>query len=152
MLSSPKTYDIMRETDLLILPSQRTLKDYSNWFKPKIGFQNEVFIQLSEDYKVSTLNEAQRNIVLVIDEMKVQEGLVFSGDEGVIIGYVDTGEMNSKFRSYELDAKSGKELDIEVATHMLVVYARGVFLKLEYPLAQFPTTSTIIILIILFVY
>ena len=60
MLSSPKTYDIMRETDLLILPSQRTLKDYCNWFKPKIGFQNEVFIQLSEDYKVSTLNEAQR--------------------------------------------------------------------------------------------
>jgi hypothetical protein len=77
MLSSPKTYNIMRETDMLILPSQRTLRDYSQWFKPKTGYQNEVFIQLYEDYKVSALTEAQRSVVLVIDEMKLQEGLVF---------------------------------------------------------------------------
>jgi hypothetical protein len=76
MLSSPKTYNIMRETDMLILPSQRTLRDYSQWFKPKTGYQNEVFIQLYEDYKVSALTEAQRSVVLVIDEMKLQEGLV----------------------------------------------------------------------------
>ena len=57
MLSSPKTYNIIRESEL---PSQRTLKDYTHWFSPKTGFQNECFKQLYEDYKVPELSEAQR--------------------------------------------------------------------------------------------
>ena len=60
MLSSPKTYNIIRESEFILLPSQRTLKDYTNWFSPKTGFQNECFKQLYEDYKVSELSEAQR--------------------------------------------------------------------------------------------
>lgn len=62
MLSSPKTYNIIRESGMLLLPSQRTLKDYSNWFKPTVGYQNETFQQLSEDYKVKELNTAQRYV------------------------------------------------------------------------------------------
>ena len=45
---------------MILLPSQRTLKDYTHWHKPEVGFQNESFSQLYEDYKVSELNEAQR--------------------------------------------------------------------------------------------
>ena len=60
MLSSPKTYNIIRESGVIHLPSTRTLKDYTHWFKPEVGFQNEVFIQLSEYYKVSELNFAKK--------------------------------------------------------------------------------------------
>lgn len=60
MLSSPKTYNIIRESGMISLPSQRTLKDYTQWFKSDVGFQNESFIQLYEDYKVGEMNEAQR--------------------------------------------------------------------------------------------
>lgn len=56
----------MRESDLLVLPSQRTLKDYTHWFTPQIGFQNETFVELNEDYKVSTLTEAQRLVSIFI--------------------------------------------------------------------------------------
>ena len=60
MLCSPKMYNVIRESGLILLPSQRTLKDYTHWFKPQVGFQNESFQQLYEDFKVSELNEAQR--------------------------------------------------------------------------------------------
>jgi hypothetical protein len=35
----------------------------------------------------------------------------------------------------------GKELEMEVVSHMLVIYVHGIFMKLEYPLGEFPTTS-----------
>lgn len=60
MLASPKAYNIIRESGVVSLPSQRTLKDYTHWFKPEIGYQTETFTQLYEDYKVSELNLAQR--------------------------------------------------------------------------------------------
>ena len=60
MLCSPKTYDVIRDSGIIILPSKRTLKDYTHWFKSDVGYQNEVFQQLYEDFKVSELNEAQR--------------------------------------------------------------------------------------------
>jgi hypothetical protein len=60
MLNSPKTYNIIRESGVLSLPSTRTLKDYSNWFKSEAGFQDEVFTMLYEDYNIPSLNLAQR--------------------------------------------------------------------------------------------
>jgi hypothetical protein len=101
MQCSPKAYNAMRESNLIILPSQRTLKDYTHWFRPQVGYQVETFTQLYEDFKVSTLTEAQQNVVLVFDEMKIHEGLVFDNQTELIIGFVDTGDLNKKFKSFE---------------------------------------------------
>lgn len=59
MISSPKTY-IIRESELLLLPSQRTLKDYTHRYKPTNDFQHETFLQLYEDYHIENFNEAER--------------------------------------------------------------------------------------------
>lgn len=63
MISSPKTYNIIREANILQLPSQRTLKDYTHWFKQDIGFQNEMSLQLYEDHKICEWNESQRYLL-----------------------------------------------------------------------------------------
>ena len=81
-----------------------------------------------------------RHVVLVFDEMKVQENLVFDNDSGNIIGYVNVGDINSMLKSFESQLKD-EAPEKEVATHMLVLYVRGIFLKMEYPLAQFSTTG-----------
>ena len=60
MLSSPKVYNIIRESGVIILPSQHTLKDYTHWFRSDVGFQNEAFEQLRDDSKVLEFNEAQK--------------------------------------------------------------------------------------------
>ena len=75
------------------------------------------------------------------DEMKIREGLVFDNVTGNIIGYVETGDMNSMLSSFESRMKGEQEIQ-EIATHMLVVCVRGIFMKLDYPLGQFATTST----------
>ena len=39
---SPSCYEELRNSGVLVLPSQRRLKDYRNAIKPKRGFQKEV--------------------------------------------------------------------------------------------------------------
>ena len=73
--------------------------------------------------------------------MKIREGLVFDKDTGNIIGFVNTGDMNELLRSFEVELKGQKEPKRDVATHMLAVCVRGIFMKLDYPLGQFSTTS-----------
>jgi len=45
---SPACYEELRQTGILRLPSQRTLKDYKNAICPKAGFQNEVIEELKD--------------------------------------------------------------------------------------------------------
>jgi hypothetical protein len=78
-------------------------------------------------------------VLLGFDEMKVREGLVFDNATGNIVGYVDTGDMNQLLKSFESNLKGQKEPPKEVATHMLAVCVRGIFLKLDFPLGQFST-------------
>ena len=67
---SPAAYKELQESGILVLPSQRTLRDYRNFFKPKPGFNLENIerlIDLSKEYF-----DIQRYVVLGFDEMKIQ--------------------------------------------------------------------------------
>lgn len=44
---------------------------------------------------------------------------------------------NNKLRDFEQHCK-GKKTD-EIATHMLMLMIRGIFIKMQFPHAQFPT-------------
>lgn len=44
---SPSCYEELHNTGVLVLPSQRRLKDYRNAIKPKRGFQKEVIDELN---------------------------------------------------------------------------------------------------------
>lgn len=95
------------ESDIVALPSRRTLRDYTNWHKTKAGYQTEVFGQFQKYAKVDSLNEAQKYVPYMVTTIvnlwiryvtlafKVQEGLVFDGSTGSIIGFVDCGEINN---------------------------------------------------------
>ena len=77
-------------------------------------------------------------MVLAFDEMKIREDLVFTGD-GDIIGFVDTGDMDNNLRNLERSCL--EEQQEEPADHMLALMVRGIFIKLDYEFAQFPTRS-----------
>ena len=62
MLVSPLAYDIVRKSGVIVLPSQRTLFDYTHWRKSEPSFQSDIFKQLVSDVKVSELNEAERKL------------------------------------------------------------------------------------------
>ena len=86
------------------------------------------------------MHHLNRHVVIAFDEMKIREGLVFDNVTGSMIGYVDTGNINSMLKSFEAQVKGEDEPKQEVATHMLAVCVRGIFMKLDYPLGQFATT------------
>lgn len=125
---SPAAYKELKDSGVLVLPSQRTLRDYRNFFKPKPGFNSENIERLKKHAK--DYFDIQRYVVLSFDEMKIQSKLVFDKRTNELIGFVDLGEekLNEALTSTN-----------ELATHALVFFVRGVATDLKYTLAYFLT-------------
>ena len=70
---SPACYEELRRSGILVLLSQRTLKDYRNCICPKAGFQEEVLEELNE--LTNSYFDVQRYIVLLFNEMKIMSNL-----------------------------------------------------------------------------
>ncbi len=125
---SPAAYKELKDSGILVLPSQRTLRDYRNFFKPKPGFNSENIERLKE--QSSDYFDIQRYVVLSFDEIKIQSKLVFDKRSNELIGFVDLGEeqLNEAMTSPN-----------ELATHALAFLVRGVATDLKYTLAYFLT-------------
>ena len=67
---------ILRSTKIINLPSQRTLRQYTNVLDSSAGLSSELDEQLFLDAKVS-LQEFQNYLGLIGDEMYIKEGLVY---------------------------------------------------------------------------
>ena len=60
MLTSGKTYEIIRESGLIFLPSKRTLQDYTHWLKLKPGFNGDIFNYLMQEINIDKLADWQK--------------------------------------------------------------------------------------------
>jgi hypothetical protein len=85
-LLSSSCYHALRSSGFLKLPSERTLRDYTNYFDHKPGFQDEIDEQLISEIPIS-LSGTRRCVALILDEMKIKEGLVYNKHTGEIIGF-----------------------------------------------------------------
>ena len=79
------------------------------------------------------LSNVQRYIVLMFDEAKIKSTIVWDKHTGQLIGFMDLGDPDLNFVS--------AEKEIPLATHMLVIYLRGICTDLKYPFANFATTA-----------
>jgi len=80
------------------------------------------------------LSELKRYVSLIIDEMKIKEGLVYNKHSGKVIGFTDLGDINNELIQLEKGTDSEHPL---IATHVLVLMIHGIFFKLEFPYAHF---------------
>ncbi len=81
-----------------------------------------------------------RYVVLLVDEMKVQEDLVYDKTGENLLGFVNLGNVNSEIESLQSRLKDEATDPVEsIATHMLTIMVRGLFFKMEFPYANFPT-------------
>ena len=76
--------------------------------------------------------------MLIIDEMKIHEDLVFDKHGRNLLGFINLGSINEQLQELEKETLTTKPHE-NIATHMLTVMVRGVFIKLEFPFASFPT-------------
>ena len=140
---SSSAYHAIRSTGVLTLPSERTLSDFTHVVKERVGFQKSVNQQLINEASVK--EEKDKYIVLLFDEMKIKKDLVFDKHTCELVGFVDLGEINNILDRLEHQRRSDTEEDEspfaenDIATHMLQFMVRGIFTKLEFPLASIPT-------------
>ena len=133
---SPSTYEDIRfdkksVTGFLVLPSRRRLRDYKNYIHPQRGFNADIIKELK--FKVKDFSDIEKYIVLLFDEIKVQENLVWDKHTGEIIGFVDRGDIDLNHATLQ---KIGT-----VATHVLVFMIRSIVNPFKFTLANFATTG-----------
>ena len=127
-LLSSSAYHALRTSGFLKLPSERTLRDYTHFIKTRSGFQDEVDSMLIREARLSDLPEWKRYVVLLLDEMKIKESLVYDKNESKIIGFVNLGEVNDQLSKFEREASNDTEQSNgEIATHILTIMVRGIF-------------------------
>ena len=128
---SAKAYDELRDSKVLVLPSRRTLRDYKNAIRPSTGFNPAVVEELIETTK--SLEGHQRNVVVSLDEIKIQEDLVFDKHSGELIGFVDLGDPQLNYSTFKNVST--------LASHCMVFYLRGLSSDLKFSFAYFATNT-----------
>ena len=72
---SSKSYEILRTSAGLRLPSQSTLRDYTHYIAAKIGFSAEIDCHLVDIAFLS--NHLNKYVILVMDEVHIKHDLVY---------------------------------------------------------------------------
>ena len=98
---SQGTYETMRNTGCIKLPSQRTLRDYTHHLECGAGFSAGVDTQLYNAAKLDSCNERDRYVMLLLDEMHVKQELVYDKHSGELVGFVNLGNLNMRLLAWE---------------------------------------------------
>ena len=124
-------YDSKTGSGVLILPSSRTLRDYNNYIRPTRCFNPDVITDLSK--KTKNFMPHERFVTILIDEMKIQEDLIWDKYSGELIGFVDLGDCDINAATLIKPT--------ELATHVLVFMLKSIVNPLSISLATFATTG-----------
>ena len=133
---SRSAYETLRSSGCLSLPSQRTLRDYTHYTSTTIGFSDEVDKQLIATAGMSNLQEYQKAVVVVMDEMHIREGLVYDKHSGALVGFTDLGDVNNLLTNFDRSL-SEETHGPQLSKTMLVFMVQGLFTKLQFLYAQF---------------
>ena len=88
---SHSMYEDMRSSKMLKLPSGRTLSDYRNFDYPKSGWHSKHLQNMLNRFKSAKISNCGKLGMLVFDEVKIKEGLVFDPSTWELIGFTDLG-------------------------------------------------------------
>jgi len=68
---------MLRESNLITLPSQRTLQDYMYYTKACAGFSDDVDLQLMDQADILNCEEKDKYVILLMDEIQINEDVVY---------------------------------------------------------------------------
>ena len=105
------------------------------------GFKSNVNEQLMKEAYVQ--EEKDKYVVLVFDEMKIREDLVFNKHTSELVGFIDLVDANNVLTEFEQQCTNPDSLENVVATHMLTFIVSGIFSNLEVLYVQFPMNCVI---------
>ena len=135
-------YSTLRNSGVLTLPSDRTLRDYKHSSPSKIGFTTELDLELLESVSQQKPPHLAKYVGLILDEMYVKEGLFYNKHTGELIGYSDLGDINNILCDYERQLNASDATPRPLGKCMLMFMVRGLFTSLKFPYVQFSAAST----------
>ena len=77
-------------------------------------------------------------IGIVFDELYIRQDLVYDKHSSKIIGFVNLGDVDTQLSALEVDSLQSPPT---IATWIMTLMVRGIFSKLHFPLANFPTAG-----------
>ena len=138
---SQKAYETLKQSDCIILPSQRTLRDYTHHFKSSPGFSADLDLQLCQTAKLH-LDNNSKYVLLLIDEMHVKEDLVFNKNTGEMTGFTNLGTINDQLLKIEAEMENESSDDdisySSIANSIATFMVRGLLSNLQFPYVYFP--------------
>jgi len=99
------------------------------------GFQAEVDEMLKKEIGRECW---KKFILIVLDEIKVKESLVYDKHTAKVIGFVELDNIDEYISRME---QSNGNYKPPIATHVLTLMVRGIFTSCRFPYAHFPTAS-----------
>ena len=79
---SGRSYEMVRESGVIKLPSQRTLRDYTHHIHAGVGFSAETDRHLMTAARMGEAPEREKYVFLVMDEMHIKEDIVYDKHTG----------------------------------------------------------------------
>ena len=134
-------YSILRDSGVITLPLERTLRDYKHCFTTNFGFSASSDLQLSEAVKSHTPCHLSKYVTIAVDEMYIKAGLVFNKASGALVGFHNLGEVNNLLGDLERELKNPNTRR-PLAKIMLVFMVRGLFTSMKFPYVQFAAANT----------
>ena len=140
--SSTSAYRAVRDSGLISLPSERTLRDYTHWVSIKDGPQVEVLRHIKKTIDLEKMSVSEKHFALSMDEMKVRSGLVFRKYTGELVGYCSLGYVNDDLERLTQSLNSGSVSTVpKLADQVLVFMIRHVFKPSAFfPVAMYPSS------------
>lgn len=80
---SGSSYEVLKNSGILKLPSQRTLRDYTYHTHAASGFALDVDKQLMEAANLQSCPEREKFVIIIMDEMHIREDLVYDKHTGI---------------------------------------------------------------------
>lgn len=118
---SPSCYNYMRQSLKFSLPSESVIRNWLNVISLRTGSTSKLMNKISN--KVNTMDEREKQCVLLFDEMSIRRHFDYSDNIGYIEGFQDLGEIGGR------SSKAG--------TQALVFMVRGLYDNWKMPLAYF---------------
>lgn len=134
---SGKSYEILRDSGCIKLPSKRTLRDYTHCITATSGFSSDVDRYLLKLLSIRDFQDFQKNFALIMDEMYIKEDLVYNKVTGALVGFANLGDINSHLLQFQCSLDSNKKQE-KLAKTMIVFMVRGLFSDFKFPYVQFP--------------
>ena len=144
---SSGVYETLCLSKAVVLPSHRTLRDYTHHTMASTGFSTDIDAQLIKMANLSSCSERGKYVIILVDEMHIKQSIVYEKHTGIMpicigpntlsnvmqvllhlqyvasleadIGFTNLGELNSHLLEYEITLKDSGEGASSLASSML---------------------------------